>query len=179
VRPIKLYVVVFLLALTMLGPGLISASADTFTLSGTFTDGSTLSGTIVIDTVAGTVDSGDPITSAPDSGSYPFLYTQGTVSSVYYAQFGTTSLFSFPFVDLVFPTTSLVGYTGGNLCSVDNPCTYTDSTLDLVTATLGLQSGTSAAPEPATFVLLSMGLISLGWMRKRRCQSLTDANQLA
>jgi PEP-CTERM motif-containing protein len=166
-----------ILCVALLGPGLRAASATdvvlTFTLSGTFTDGSLLGGTVTIDTTTGVVLSGDPTTSAPSVGNYPDLATpQESFGSAYLAQFDTTAPpdLTFPFLDVLFATGSLVGYDGGNLCSVAVSCIApSDINLAAGVATIYLGSGSgSATPEPSSLVLFGSGLLTVGGLLRRK-----------
>ena len=160
------------------------ARADTlekFGLDGVGIKGETYGGTAIIDITTGTyvsVDfslSGQPAIDTilsqgidPDFGSYAVDL---------YGAFQDTNL------EIVTTSTSLIGYTGGDLCSVDIRC---DGSLSFWTAFTpvrevgdALYSGTltdegpevAATPEPSSFMLLGTGLLGIAGMVKRRSTS--------
>ena len=165
-----------------------SSAATVFDLTGTFTDASTISGTLTIDVTAGVVDAvnvtylGINYTNILVQGTGTGQTTPGhTPIPIYY---GVITGIPYPFIDLAFQGTSavssLVGYAGGGLCSFDAPCGPDDEGLFWATAyrtsntsAIGLQTGqlTAETPLPAALPLFATGLGALGllgWRRKRK-----------
>ena len=152
------------------------AHADTvFTVTGSFDNGAILSGTATINTSTGIVTAFDLSTtgafvSGPyttvDPGQGPFFFNQYFVSS-------TLSNSS---IDLLFPPPgSLVGYTGGSLCSDIVACIFISAlnttTTPTPSSTFNLTSGSltpqAATPEPSSLFLMLSGVGLVFAMRKR------------
>ena len=152
------------------------------------TSGPAVSGTISIDVTSGQVISMN-LTPPPDSVAVGTLvdsgsdYTELNESFNFIDQnggFNTT-------INLALPTASLIGYTGGFICSTAHSCLDTASTyvnyLDthhVQVFTDGGLSPLSPAPEPNSLILLGTGVVSLlGVVRaKRHKPSLTEAVRL-
>lgn len=167
--------------------GLSPAHADTvFDVTGTFTNGATLSGTITINTVTGSITGQSLQTSSPILGNFGFLVTQ-TPAFFYFAEFDTTASPSSPYLDLFFSAGSLVNYAGGSLCSESDNCFFGLFESSFVSLGDGvhyteLDSGyvsysgfTNSTPEPGTILLLASGLAGLALLSRKRRAALTTA----
>jgi len=163
--------------------GVQPASADdtqVFDLSGTFTGDSTVSGTVTIDVSNGTITAVDL---SYEGQTYTYIQTQGaffgatgsTMPVSYGFDAGVSSTLQVPQLSFGIPGTSaidsLVGYTGGSLCSLDALCgpdsygNYWESDFLAADGTtyLKLQSGQlSATPEPSSVLLLATGIALIG-----------------
>jgi hypothetical protein len=107
-----------------------ASAATVFNVTGTFTDASTISGSLTIDVTAGQVDAVD-VTYLGVNYTNIFVQGTGTGSTapgqipvpIYY---GVITGIPYPFIDLAFRGTSavnsLIGYAGGDLCSIHSPC---------------------------------------------------------
>ena len=171
----------------------MSAFADSFTtfnINGTFTDGTTLSGTVTIDTTAGHITAAN-IWYSGDGQWYTSLGSQGPYdvppTPVAYTAFiglaGSYSEFGLSFTGTS-ALDSLVGYTGGNLCSQASPCSIPGESGNGVsdwfngTRTVLLQSGSMTAsaatgasvPEPSSLLLFVGGLGAAAGMCRQRMQ---------
>jgi hypothetical protein len=164
---------------SFLSLGNSTARADTavFDITGKFADsgiGTSLIGTVTIDTTAGTILATDVSTTGNfPGGPYPLVSASG--NPVNLAFNGTGG--SIVLMQLYLPVSSLVGYAGGVLCSNDTfasslaGCSNQISFYQLGSAAEDLVSGSltpTAAAEPSSMCLLGTGLLSLGLLVRRR-----------
>lgn len=145
----------------------------TFGATGTFDDGSTLSGTIMIDTVNGDLGAIDLFVSAPDNLTLDYNLESESSSGDYLIYVGESSN-EFPEFVLSLPVDSLVGYTGGVIDSDDDPGPGVLSSPLYLTLedVVTLQSGSlTPTPEPASWILAFTSLAMIAAMRLRRASS--------
>jgi hypothetical protein len=155
--------------LALVAPSLVRADSI-FTASGTFQDNSTLSGTLTIDTSTGLITAAALIVQYNISPSLTEHFTD------ILGQTGPASVDlegdHFSDVFLYIDALTLMGYTGGPICSTTVACV--GSVVSEVSPANGitgvpfndfLVSGTltapSATPEPPTMVLLGASLLGL------------------
>ena len=160
-------------------PPLVGPCSYKFTADGTFTDGATLSGSLDIDVTTGTATSADLLaqlqmqTHTHRCYSQEVNYPLAGDSAMYFSARGYPFLVFYAFT----PTGSLVGYSGGQLNSLDyNPNGYVSCVLPNSSSQVNLTQGSltaAAVPEPSTAVLAVFGALSViayGWSRHRREQ---------
>jgi len=154
-------------------PTMYADMITTFTVTGVTADSATISGDVIIDVTTGVVQSASvnassPISltglafDSPDSqfysGEYALFTTPGGVHS------------SASFIELAIPVTTLIGYTGGSLCT--GSCGTTNSFAQNGTLAVNsfITSGSLTAtttPEPASVVLVGSALLGLFALRRR------------
>ena len=150
---------------------------NTFNLNAVLTSGTAL-GTVTLDENTGkftasniTVVAGGM--SAVFTGA-PISQTTATGLSSNVFATSASSLVSF---DLALPIASLVGYTGGSICTVTASCALdvtgvqfagaADLT-DATSGTLTLVPAVVVTPEPSSLLLLATGVLVLGGIMRRR-----------
>ena len=94
----------------------------TFNASGTFADGATLSGTITIDTTTGEPTVENLVVSSPDSATYTAPNGVDETANYQLIFVSPSGYPAFPVLQLTVPGSTLVGYSGGPLCSTTNTC---------------------------------------------------------
>lgn len=146
------------------------AAVITFIATGTTQDGSTLSGNVVIDTTAGTVDSLSLTASAPDSVSVNFVGNTFPSGGEYTILAWQSSVPSAMFMNLTVLAPTLVGYAGGAIsalpCNTCSPYSYValgGGAYDLFTA-----GSLTPTPEPAGAPLAAGGLLLMATLWGRR-----------
>lgn len=182
----------------LISPSLLHADTiTTFSLDGfTFQSPATLTGTITIDVTTG-VTTG--INATYTAGSLTDEFTVLHTSPLLPTEYPSVASINIPTNDLllfVFPTSSLVGYTGGPLCfyyivypygtcplgPFNPPMAYVGSEFTkFLMEDNFIQTGTldpiptSTTPEPSTFVLLGSGVIAAlsltGAHRRKFCSA--------
>lgn len=149
--------------------GLTPAHADTiFNVTGTFTNGSSLTGSVTID-ATGDVTGGSFTlgtgTGVPTTVSFSSLIAGSMMNlggGEFAATFATSGSTVAPFITIVF--------SAGNICSDAATCNgdSTQFSLDGANFTDLATGGVTNAPEPSTYLLLGSGLIGLGLLRRKR-----------
>ena len=143
------------------------AGSVTLYLTGTFTDGAVLGGTITVDQTAGTVTARNVTIGAPDAGSFTVDEGYSTGGAYYDVGLGTTGGI-YPALSLALATSTLVGYNGGPLCSLASTCGGVVSGVFTVAdnPAIQLSSGSASPTAPsqtstAVPALSSFGLCAL------------------
>ncbi len=163
-------------AALMLAAGL-SARADvmeTFDVTGTFTDNTTVSGTVVIDTTTGVFESGD-LSYLAESFDVLVLTEDDPLGDAFIFELSTSSG-PIPRLAMAIVGDNLVGYSGGPLCSLTvDVCRGGGGGVSIYEPTndtnVPLNSGSLAAvatPEPSTIAMLGMGLLGFAVAMRRR-----------
>lgn len=161
-----------------------NAAVTVFDVSGAFHNGSLLSGTVSIDTAAGVSSPVTALNLTVTTGVNQFagFSTSMLLSDAPFGQ-GYFQIeagsFSAPYIKLFLHTGSLVGYTGGPLCSDFNIapayCGFASVAYAANGAYSAIASGgltpsivQAAVPEPAAWAMMVAGFGLLGWTVRRR-----------
>jgi len=150
-----------------------------FNAAGTFDDGATLSGTLTIDTTIGTVTAVNLAVGVSDTLIFDTVLSQVPnypIPGNFLVETGTAAADLAPdILNLDLPTTTLAGYSGGVISSLDNydrgniSILFTQQASDqLITGSLSV-----AVPEPNTLLVACVGgicAIAYGVANKRRAK---------
>jgi len=172
-----------LTTLAFLAASTLYAKADTvFDVTGYMPTFGTLSGTVTINTVTGAVDDADiflGVTEFNQDLFYGSNLNEGFWTTQIQVEENIESLH--PFVlDMDLPIESFIGFTGGPLCSTDDPgpgapafpCGSPVFQHGGLVSTLEYGAleppTTSSVPEPSTFALFATGLLGLAGASRRK-----------
>jgi hypothetical protein len=150
-----------------------AAHADTIT--GFVLTSSLASGTVQIDTTTGVVESIDLTSPAVQSGD-TFAYTyydagEDGITEIAEGYFPPEPANGEIEIIIYLPVNTLVGYDGGAICSLDNPC---DPTSPHPVISFGNHSGEavdgtlSPTPEPSSLTLLATGVVGIAGVARRK-----------
>jgi hypothetical protein len=174
------YVLALAAALTLIftPTAVLADSIGTFTVSGTFQDSSTLSGTFTLDETTGIVTSADLMWSDV-TAAFTRILGQSTGEGFRVIEVTGASL---DVVELFFQSASLVGYSGGSLCQAvtqPNNClnsfggSVASAAIFSSGATEPLVSGSAiSTPEPSSLLLLGIGFVILAPVLRKRFRRL-------
>jgi hypothetical protein len=175
-RTTKYAVAAALALFTLISSRAVQADSITFDASGTFGNGSTLTGIVMIDTSDGLVTAVDLSVGSPGDVGPLTTFMQGGLFSGQAVVIDATGMGAELY--LLVPDGSLIGYGGSVLCSTTSVCTVLGafSFYEKAGVLEGLSSGelTEAttrvpAPEPSSMFLLVTGLLGLvGALRHKR-----------
>jgi hypothetical protein len=155
------------------GLAAVTATCDaaTFDVSGAFATG-TLGGTINIDVITGTVTSAD-VTALGTSPAVtgPFTTKENLVEypssdHLLYISLSDGLSSTSDVLVLFLPTSTLIGYLGGPMCSTTYSCSLTAQSYLEPGGLPQFQSltfGSLSVPEPSTWAMLLLGFIGLGF----------------
>ena len=143
---------------------------DTFTLNDvTFANGGTATGTVTIDITNGSFTNIDATYKAGSTADlFIGVLAQGLSNNVYVAESQATS------GDLLvfnLPQTSMVGYAGGNVCSLEHLCNggFSSALVEANGTDIFFETGSlTTTPEPSTLALFGTGILGLAGMARRK-----------
>ncbi len=161
------YALILGVAVFVMGLTPVHADTITYSINGTFTGGGSLSGTVTIDTTAGSIVGGN-FTAGGTTYSVAFL---GGNSPTEYAEVFTAA--GSPSSNPMFILFISIAPDGSlSLCSTANGAICGDVSFFTLdggsTTTLASGSIVAQTPEPATYLLLGSGLLGLVLISKKR-----------
>jgi hypothetical protein len=165
-RPAKVFLA---LTVAFFGPGLMAASADSVTLSGTFTNGESFTGTVITTPgTPGTITSGSlTVSGGADAGVYNDFFSADFGVYLFQDSLSPISPSTYPYIDLLFSNGSPISES--SLCSDASPCGSSVSQLRISADNFRDLQAAVATPEPGSLLLLASGLIGLASLfRKQR-----------
>jgi PEP-CTERM motif len=168
-------------ALPFIGLAAVTATCDaaTFDVSGTFATG-TLGGTINIDVITGTVTSADVTASGTSPAvTGPFTIIDNLVEyppsdHLLYISLSDGISSTSDVLVLFLPTSTLIGYFGGSVCSIRYSCSLSAQSYLEPGGLPQFQSltfGSLSVPEPSTWAMMLLGLAGLCYAGYRRASA--------
>jgi len=147
------------------------ATAGTiFTLSGTLTDDTTVTGALNIDTLLGTVDAVSLFVQDDPGDTFDNVFAQTSGAGAYFEITSTmANPTGLPALYLLIPPGSLVGYSGGDLATGPTGSEFVNASDSVTFFSSGsISPVVSTVPEPRSSTALVIGLVGFGFLARRR-----------
>lgn len=127
----------------------LHAAVVVLNITGTLTDGSPISGTVTIDNTAGLATAVNVVVGAPTSLTFNLVDAQAQIGpTIYQIQAGLAA--PLPDFNITLPVASLVGYTGGTLCSSSAGCGFISNVFFSAAQQTNVQSASLSTPRGTT-----------------------------
>lgn len=140
-------------------------NSQDYTTTGTVTFNPDTGALMAVDLSYGAWEGGNPAGFLSD---FSLLYGGASPLDIEEAWNLNANQYEAPVIDLLLPVGSLIGYTGGNLCTLANPCDNEYSTFlalnqqgSFTQGTLNIPETLAPTPEPSSLTLLSAGALAM------------------